>query len=196
MASGLLRTPTPVARRFTRSVLAWLAAIRRDTVVNQLARSSLVPDATRRILLRNYGMRIGRCTICPGSWFGGSDITIGDGTFVNRACTFDNSASIHIGERCGIGMQVTFVTSTHRIAGPQQRLGPLYAEAITVGDGAWIGTGSTLLPGTNVGAGCVVAAGSVVRGDCVPHSLYAGVPAEFKRRLDDRSQEPAPGSAR
>lgn len=164
--------------------LRWLLTNWRDSVANTLTGSSLLPQWVRLRILRLYGLRVGNCSVAPGCWFGGSDISIGGGTFINRACIFDNSASIQIGDGCSVGMRVAFITSDHEMAGPDRRAGQLRGIPIRVGGGAWIGTRATLLPGSTVGAGCVVGAGSVVLGECVPDSVYAGVPARLIRSLN------------
>ena len=55
---------------------------------------------------------------------------------------------------------------------------------MTIGDGCWLGGNVAVLPGVSIGSGCVIAAGSIVTADCEPDCLYAGIPAQLKRRLD------------
>ncbi|MFP7761491.1 acyltransferase [Marisediminicola sp. LYQ85] len=55
---------------------------------------------------------------------------------------------------------------------------------VTIGDGAWVGARAIILPGVTIGSGCVIAAGSIVRADCAPNTMWAGIPAALKRRLD------------
>lgn len=169
-------TLVPMLRAALRGIRAWLDRFWRE-FVNAIASSATAPDAIRLGMLRLYGLNLATCRIEPGSWFGGSDITIGDGSFINRGCVFDNSAAIRIGRSCSVGMAVTFVTSDHEIGPPDRRAGAIFGGPIVIGDGAWVGTRATLLAGAVVGAGCVVAAGSLVRGECEPNCLYAGIPA-------------------
>lgn len=160
-----------------------LGRIWRDVFVNWLAASPLLINPVRALLLRMYGIRVPSHGIRPLCFFGGRDIWIGEGSFVNYRCFFDGSAPIRIGRNCGIGMEVLFCTSGHDIAGPAERAGHVHPKPITVGDGCWVGARSVLLPGVTVGDGCIVAAGAVVIGECMPNGLYAGVPARRVKEL-------------
>ena len=104
-------------------------------------------------------------------------MSVGEATFINTGCFFNTSGSIAIGDRCDIGMHVTFVTGTHLPGGPGRRAGTFIASPIVIGDGTWIGARATILPGVNIGAGVVIGAGAVVAHDCQDNCLYGGVPA-------------------
>lgn len=155
----------------------------RDVTLNSVIASPLVPARARWLALRAVGMRVERCSVASRVWFGSSRVSIGRGTYVGHHCLFDTWAPIVIGERCAVAMQVSFVTSSHELGGPQRRAGAMTTRPVTVGDGAWLGARVTVLPGVTIGEGAVVAAGAVVTDDCVPHTLYAGVPARAVRTL-------------
>ena len=155
-----------------------------DSFIDALVWSPLVPRKVRRALLRAYGLRIHTSNVMPRCHFGGSDIGIGRESFVNRGCVFDNSASIEIGERVMVGMEVMFTTSSHALGSSERRGMEVTAAPIAVGDGCWIGARATILPGVTIGEGCVIGAGALVREDCEPNSLYAGVPARRIKALD------------
>jgi maltose O-acetyltransferase len=135
------------------------------------------------VLLKILGADVGKSFISPGCFFGGLTISIGEGTFINYDCFFDCANTVTIGANVRIGMKCTFVTGSHRIAGPEQRAGSEVSGPINVGAGTWIGASVTVLPGVTIGVGAVVAAGSVVVRDVAPHTLVAGVPAAFIRAL-------------
>jgi acetyltransferase-like isoleucine patch superfamily enzyme len=152
-------------------------------VFNAVQASRLVPRPLRYVLLRAFGIGTATHLISHGCWFGGRDVQVGQGTFVNFGCVFDNLAAVRIGARCDIGMEAMFVTSTHEPGAPERRAGAVGGKPVTVGDGCWIGARVMVMPGVSVGDGCVLAAGAIVTRDCEPHGLYAGVPAQRVRDL-------------
>lgn len=143
----------------------------------------------RSILLRMAGVRIGaRVSFCGHSWvYGKGQVSIGDETWISPRCTIYSHplVPIRIGACCDVGPGVTFVTGSHNIGTSKRRAGNGKALAITVGNGCWIGAGVLILGGVTIGDGSVIAAGSVVTADVDANSLYAGVPAKFKRLLKD-----------
>lgn len=153
-------------------------------VFNAVQGSSLTPKLVRWALLRARGVRSSTYQISQGCWFGGGDVEVGSGTYVNFGVVFDNLGAIRIGARCDIGMRTMLITSTHAVGPSSRRAGPLHGEPIVIEDGCWIGAGAVILPGVTVGAGCIVASGAVVTRDCEPDGLYAGTPAKRLRDLD------------
>lgn len=155
----------------------------REFFINSVAASSLLVNPARAALMRVHGIQTHTSAIRPGSYFGSRDIVIGSGTRVNYRCFFDGAAAIRIGKNCGIGMEVMFCTSSHKIGSASDRAGPASAGPITVGDGCWIGARSVIMPGVTIGNGCVIATGAIVNRDCAPNGLYAGVPARRIKEL-------------
>lgn len=161
-----------------------LVAYLRDVLVNSIAGAHACPMSVRVLLYRASGMRIPLGTrISPGVIFRDAELRCGRGTTINYRCLFDNRAPVVLGDRCGIGADVQFITSTHDLADPAVRAGVGSLAPIVVGDGVWIGSRATLLSGVTVGAGAVVAAGAVVVHDVAPHTLVGGVPAKVLREL-------------
>lgn len=152
-------------------------------LLNVLQGSPLTPKLVRWAVLRAWGVDAATYQISQGCWFGGPDVEIGAGTYVNFGCVFDNLGAIKVGARCDLGMRAMLITSAHAIGGPERRAGPLSGKPIVIEDGAWIGAGATILPGVTVGTGCVVASGAIVTRDCEPHGVYAGNPARRIREL-------------
>lgn len=125
-------------------------------------------------------------SFCGRGWvYGGGVVTIGADTWLSPGVLIFSHAdvAISIGENCDIGPGVQFIPGGHRIGPAARRAGPGTAQAIRVGAGAWIGAGALILGGVSVGEGAIVAAGAVVTSDVAPHTLVAGVPAVFKKRL-------------
>lgn len=155
-----------------------------DIFVNRIFASSFIPDPLRSILYRMIGMVVLSFRVHPHCYFKNRKIFIGSGTFINYNCFFDTTALIHIGKSCDIAHHVKFYTATHEIGTPERRAGRGFGKPITIGDGVWIGANTTIIGGVTIGSGCLIAAGTVVTKDCLPDSLYAGVPAKLVRKLE------------
>ncbi|MFC9788644.1 acyltransferase [Rhodococcus sp. NPDC127528] len=144
--------------------------------------SALVPVWLRILLLLAGGAKVWGAGIYAGCHFGGKDIRMGLGTFVNRGVLFDCTAPITLGRQVAVGHGAQFITSTHEIGPADGRGGRVCHRPIVVGDGCWIGARAIVLPGVTIGSGCIVGAGAVVTKDCEPNGVYAGNPA---RRIRD-----------
>ncbi|WES62855.1 DapH/DapD/GlmU-related protein [Microbacter sp. GSS18] len=120
-------------------------------------------------------------------YFGGTNVSIGPGTFVNSQVYFDDGAPITVGRKVDIGMRVTIITSNHIIGPSHDRVQPgsWDPQPVIIGDGAWIGAGAMILPGVRIGQGAVVASGAVVTRDVDANLLVAGVPARQVRTLSE-----------
>jgi len=143
----------------------------------------------RALLYRNLGCRIG-----PGVLLGGpitfgmgsslSNLRIGARCFLNSPLYVDAAAPVTLGEGVSLGHHVVIITADHAVGPPEFRAGRVQPAPVTIGNGAWIAAGVTLLPGVTIGAGAVVAAGAVVTKDVLPNTLVGGVPARLIRPLD------------
>ena len=118
-----------------------------------------------------------------GAYFGGLDVSIGPGTFVNFDCTFDNSAGIRIGQDCLLSMGVLIVTSTHEVAA-DGGYSTTVGKAVSIGDRCWIGARATILPGVEICDDVVIGAGAVVVSSLSRPGVYVGVPARFLREAN------------
>jgi len=112
-------------------------------------------------------------------------VSVGRGCYIGFDINVDTNypGHISIGDHVTISHSVTILCHTATPA--KSKLSTYYssAEPVVIADGAWIGTNSLLLPGVIVGDNTFVAAGSVVLGRLDASSLYAGNPAQLKRRL-------------
>lgn len=76
---------------------------------------------------------------------------------------------------------------THQDAGsflfesPTVKRYPRKVAPVMIGDNVYIAAGAIILCGVRIGDNSVIAAGSVVSSDVPPHTLYAGVPAKWKK---------------
>ena len=154
----------------------------RDGLINGMLAWTLVPVRVRVRLLSRAGMNITGSAVSARCFFGGTDISIGRGTYISYECFFDNQGSIAIGQNVDVGQRVQFVTSVHETGPTSRRAGPVHGEPIAVGDGTWIGAGALIMPGVTIGTGCIIGAGAVVTKYCAPNGIYVGSPA---RRISE-----------
>ena len=57
----------------------------------------------------------------------------------------------------------------------------VYAKAVRIEDGVWIGGGAVILPGVTVGRNAVIGAGAVVTKDIPANAVAVGNPARVIR---------------
>jgi len=111
----------------------------------------------------------------------GSQMHIGDRTFININCTVldapINEGAISIGDDCLIGPNVQLLAVSHAV-NPTERLNKEnFAAPITIGNNVWIGAGAIILAGVTIGNNAVVGAGSVVTKDVAANTVVTGNPA-------------------
>ena len=110
---------------------------------------------------------------------------------IGENCSVGDRTEIHVGQRVEIGDGtsiswdcVIMDRDYHGMGGGQERPSP-----VVIGRAAWIGCRAIILKGVTIGDGAVIAAGSVVTKDVGAHSLVAGNPARFIRRVGERTQD-------
>ena len=114
--------------------------------------------------------------------------------FDKRDILVDCRGPLSIDKTARLGFGVVILTQSHDISRGPGRMGPVVPYGVTIGPGAWIGSGA-LLCGCDIGAGAIVAAGSVVRGQTVaPGVMVAGNPARVIARWDGERWQYLPGS--
>ncbi len=112
-------------------------------------------------------------------------LDIGDNTFIGNYTMFTGAAgtTIKIGKNCDISDRVNLFTGSHRIGTIEHAAGLGYGKDIVIGDGVWIGLGSSILPGVSIGDGAIVASCACVTNDVKTATMVAGVPAVMKKEL-------------
>lgn len=115
----------------------------------------------------------------------GSNITLGDGVFINYDCIFLDVAPIAIGNRVLIGPQAGLYTAGHPLDAAVRASGLEFGHPITLGDDVWLGGHVTVCPGVTIGRGAAVAAGSVVTRDIPAGVIAAGNPCKVLRPLTE-----------
>jgi acetyltransferase-like isoleucine patch superfamily enzyme len=156
-----------------------------EVVVNVIASSPLVPRLVRTALYRFAGLDVAwGAVVYPRVYIRHKgSLHIGRGSTINQRCYFENKVAISLGEFCGVGPDVLFITTSHEWDDPLVRAGRGTALPIRVENGTWIGARATVLGGVTVGEGCVIGAHAVVNRSTAPHGLYAGLPGRRMRDL-------------
>lgn len=153
-------------------------------LINAVSASPWLAPQIRVLVWRVAGIKVGTMlNVRPGCWMNTSRLTVGDRVFINARFTVDGFERVTIGDACWLGVNVTLLTSSHRIGEAGRRAGEITSAPITIGEGCWLGAGATVLPGVTIGPGCVVGAGAVVTQDLEANGLYVGSPARLIRQL-------------
>ena len=122
----------------------------------------------------------------------GSNISIGDGTFVNFDCAMLDIAPIVLGSTCWLATQVQLLAATHPIDPIPRRDGWEYGAPITIADNVWLGGGVIVCPGVTIGEHTVVGAGAVVTRDLPAGVVAYGNPARVVREIGERDRVQLP----
>jgi carbonic anhydrase/acetyltransferase-like protein (isoleucine patch superfamily) len=138
-----------------------------------------VPKISSDAFVAETAVVIGDVTIETGAniWYGA--ILRGDvcSIHVGKNSSIQDNAVLHaeIGTTC--------VVEDHCIIAHHAMVhGPC-----NVGRRTTVGINAVVLQRTTIGEGCIIAAGGVARGDVPGFSMLAGVPAEKKKELDEKS---------
>lgn len=131
----------------------------------------------KRYLLCSIGYQIGENTKVIGPIYNTGTLHIGESCWIGRNMTIHGNGTVTIGSNCDIAPDVTFLTGGHQIGSAERRAGVGETYQITVGSGVWIGARSTVLLNTSIGDGAVIAACACVIRDVPANTLAGGVPA-------------------
>ena len=141
-------------------------------------------DCQARLQLSEYVSSIGlslTVAIHPRSVIG-VDVPIGVGTMVGAGAVVDIGAwigkNVILNTGCIICHDSVIKDGVHICPGVH------LAANVSVGQGTWVGIGSTVINGIRIGAGSYLGAGSVVVKDIPDGVLAYGVPARPIRKVD------------
>jgi len=113
----------------------------------------------------------------------GTNIEIGEGSYLNFNCNFVDDTKIIIGKKVLFGPAVTIATVGHPINPDYREY--MYADSVKIGDNCWIGANSTICPGVTIGENSVIGAGSVVTKDIPANSVAVGNPCKVLRTINE-----------
>lgn len=120
----------------------------------------------------------------------GSNISIGENTFINTNCMFLDNNKITIGKNVLIAPYVQIYTATHPLSASERIVengAEVYyltrSEPVSIGDCVWIGGNSVIFPGVTIGNNVTIGAGSVVTKDIPNDVLAYGNPCKVIKHL-------------
>jgi len=145
-----------------------------DVVLGRDVRLQAAPGAE---IVLGDGCRIGagtRIVVQAGR------VEVGAGALLGERCTLVAHSAIAIGAGAQLGHETMIVDFDHVIDDVERpvRLQPLTSAPVTIGGGARIGLGASVLRGVRVGAGAIVEPRAVVTRDVPAHGHVGGVPAK------------------
>lgn len=144
-------------------------------------------QALLRTLLDKVGAGV---TVVAPFWCDyGSNVQLGEGTFLNHNTVMLDCAPITLGKRVFVAPDCCFSTAAHPIDADRRGQGLEYALPITIGDDVWIGAGVMVLPGVTIGRGSVIGAGSVVNKDIPAGVVAVGCPCRVIRPITNKDAE-------
>lgn len=157
---------------------------------------SLLPGITGQYLRRAFLQRtLARChhtaLVEFGTLFSQAGAVLGENVYVGPRCML---GLVHLGKDVLLasGVQIPSGGKTHYFDDPTTPIREQGGErrVVTVGEGAWVGTGAIVL--ADVGRGTIVAAGAVVTKPLPENVIAGGVPA---RVIRPRLEPPADPTA-
>lgn len=123
---------------------------------------------------------------------GTGGIEIGSFVHIGAHSLLIGNGRIVLEDYAGLSGRVSVYSSSDDYSGEHltnptvpDELRRVITEPVLIGRHAIIGAGSVILPGARIQEGVAIGALSLVRGDCVPFTVYSGIPA---RRVNDRNR--------
>ena len=113
------------------------------------------------------------------------NLSIGNNVSIHEFSYIDSYFPVSIGDNVAISHKVSIIPFDHDISCGSITMkdsGPI-GSPINIYSDCWLGAGSILLRGAECSERTVLAAGSILREQTKPNSLYAGIPAKFKKNL-------------
>jgi maltose O-acetyltransferase len=148
------------------------------------------PDAREeraRLLNEIFGKETKAWIEPPFYFCYGTNIELGEESYINFNCNFVDDGKIIIGKKVMFAPAVTIATVGHPI-NPQYR-GYMYTVPVRIGDNCWIGAGSIICPGVTIGENSVIGAGSVVTKDVPANSVAVGNPCRVLRAINEHAMK-------
>ena len=138
---------------------------------------SIGSNRIRKEIAESLGCRFG-VAVHPSAVVSGS-CEIGEGTVVMQGAILQ--AGVRVGRHCIVNTWVSIFLEC--VLGDFVHVSPhgTLCGNVRVGEGSWIGAGTTVVPGVRIGAWSVVGAGSVVTRDIPDNVVAYGNPCRVVR---------------
>lgn len=150
----------------------------------------LIEEGTRIYIGNNWvwGDDVSFSTFCQvfsreGGYTG--KLMIDDDSHIGDHTIIDVAGDVIIGKKVALGPNCVLYSHDHIYDNPAKAAweGGVTTGPIHIEDGAWLGSGVTVLPGVTIGKNTVVAAGSVVTKSLDANCIYGGVPAKLLKQI-------------
>lgn len=113
----------------------------------------------------------------------GSNISMGDRSYMNFDAIVLDVCEVTIGEDCLFGPGCRIITASHPLDyRARKNFGKEFGKPIKIGNDCFIGANVTILPGITIGDRVVIGAGSVVTKNIESDSIAVGNPAKVIRK--------------
>lgn len=153
-------------------------------LVNHLFDGAYLFELKRR-LLNLIGYALGEETKVVGPIYCTAALKTGSNCWLGRNFTIHGNGTVEIGDNCDIAVDVTFLTGRHAEETLACKDNENQVYSISVGEGCWIGAGTTLGQNITIGKGSMIVAGSCVMRNMPENTLVGGVPARVIKKLDE-----------
>lgn len=110
----------------------------------------------------------------------GANISVGEGSLINRYVMLDDRADIDIGSYVMVAAGVTIETHTHPFDdfSVPIAVGGRSGRPVSIGSNTVLGYNTVVMAGVSIGYRCIVGANSVVTKDVEDYTVVGGVPAK------------------
>ena len=111
-------------------------------------------------------------------------VSIGDRCLIGKGSGIVGHFEIAIGNDVWTGHNVYITDQNHDYRDVTQPMSKqsMPEQAVSIGDGSWLGYGTVVLPGANIGKHVAVGANSVVAGTLPDYSVAVGSPARVVKQ--------------
>lgn len=111
-------------------------------------------------------------------------LTMDEGSCLGPDTIVYNQAQVTLGRDACLSQYAYICTAGHEPGRPNNARTGLLVAAVSLDEGAWVGTRAFIGMGVEVGAGAVVGACACVFGDVPPRTVVGGNPARMIRELN------------